>query len=124
MKILLIEDDKFLSDMYVTKFSKFGYEIETAYDGEEGIRKIKELKPDIILLDIRLPLKDGFEVLGETKKDQKTKDIPIILLTNLGQKEDIEKGLKLGAVDYLIKAQFTPQEVVDKVKKITENNPN
>ena len=120
-KVLLIEDDKFLSDMYVTKFSKFGYKIETAYDGEEGIRKIKGLKPDIILLDIRLPLKNGFEVLKETKKDQKTKDIPIILLTNLGQKEDTERGLKLGAVDYLIKAQFTPQEVVDKVKKITFN---
>ncbi len=121
-KILLVEDDKFLSDMYVTKFTKLGYEIETAYDGEEGIKKIKELKPDVILLDIRLPLKNGFEVLRETKKDQKTEDIPIILLTNLGQKEDIEKGLKLGAVDYLIKAQFTPQEVVDKVKKVIFKN--
>ncbi|TRZ81398.1 response regulator [bacterium] len=122
MKILLVEDDKFLSDMYVTKFSKLGYEIETAYDGEEGIRKIKKIKPDIILLDIRLPLKNGFEVLRETKKDQKTKNIPVILLTNLGQKEDIEEGLKLGAVDYLIKAQFTPQEIVDKVKRITSKN--
>ena len=121
-KVLLIEDDKFLSDMYVAKFSKFGYEIETAYDGEEGIKKTKKIKPDIILLDIRLPLKDGFEVLKEVKKDQKTKDIPVILLTNLGQKEDIEKGLKLGAVDYLIKAQFTPQEIVDKVKKITSTD--
>jgi len=121
-KILLIEDDKFLSDMYVTKFSKFGYKIETAYDGEEGIRKTRKIGPDVILLDIRLPLKDGFEVLKEIKKDQKTKDIPVILLTNLGQKEDIEKGVKLGAVDYLIKAQFTPQEVVDKVRRITSNN--
>ncbi len=121
-KVLLIEDDKFLSDMYVTKFSKLGYRIETAYDGEEGIRKIKKIKPNIILLDIRLPLKDGFEVLREAKKDQKTKDIPVILLTNLGQKEDIEEGLKLGAIDYLIKAQFTPQEVVDKVKKIIFND--
>ncbi len=122
MKILLVEDDKFLSDMYVTKFSKLGYEIEAAYDGEEGIRKIKKLRPDIILLDIRLPLKDGFEVLRETKEDQKTKNIPVILLTNLGQKEDIKEGLKLGAVDYLIKAQFTPQEIVDKVKRITSDN--
>jgi len=121
-KILLIEDDTFLSDMYVTKFSKLGYKIETAYDGEEGIKKIKSLSPDVILLDIRLPLKDGFEVLKEIKDDEKLKDIPVILLTNLGQKEDIEKGLKLGAVDYLIKAQFTPQEVVDKVKKVTATN--
>jgi len=121
-KVLLIEDDKFLSDMYVTKFSKFGYKIETAYDGEEGIKKTKKTRPDVILLDIRLPLKDGFEVLKEIKKDQKTRGIPVILLTNLGQKEDIEEGLKLGAVDYLIKAQFTPQEIVDKVKKITSTD--
>jgi len=122
MKILLIEDDKFLSDIYVTKFAKLGYKIDTAYDGEEGIKKIKKEKPDIVLLDIRLPIKDGFGVLKEAKADEKIKDIPIILLTNLGQKEDIEKGLKLGAVDYLIKAQFTPQEVVDRIKKITEKD--
>jgi len=120
MKILLAEDDAFLSDMYVTKFSKLGYKIDVAYDGEEAIKKINKSLPDVLLLDIRMPLKDGFEVLTEIKDNEKTKNIPVILLTNLGQKEDVEKGLKLGAVDYLIKAQFTPQEVVEKVKKITK----
>lgn len=118
MKILLVEDDTFLSDMYVTKFSRLGYDIDTAYDGEEGLKKIKKQKPDIILLDIRLPIKNGFEVLKELKQDDATKKIPVLLLTNLGQKEDIEKGIKLGARDYMIKSQFTPQEVVEKVKNI------
>lgn len=120
MKVLLIEDDKFLSDMYVTKFFQLGYDIETAYDGEEGLRKAYKIKPNLILLDIKLPLKNGFQVLKEIKENVKTKDIPVILLTNLGQKEDVEKGKKLGAADYMIKAQFTPQEVVDKVKKLTK----
>jgi len=118
MKILLAEDDRFLSDMYVTKFSRLGYNIDIARDGEEAIKKIPKFLPDVILLDIKMPLKDGFDVLKIIKGDEKTKNIPVILLTNLGQKEDIERGLKLGAVDYLIKAQFTPQEVVDKVKKV------
>jgi len=120
MKILLIEDDTFLSDMYVTKFSKLGYNISAAYDGIDGIKQAKKIKPEIILLDVRLPLKDGFEVLKEIKADDNIKNIPVILLTNLGQKEDIDKGLKLGATDYLIKAQFTPQEVVDKVRQIVK----
>jgi DNA-binding response OmpR family regulator len=120
MKILLIEDDKFLSDMYVTKFSQLGYAIETAYDGEEGLKKAYKIKPGLILLDIKLPLKNGFQVLEELKENIETKNIPVILLTNLGQQEDVEKGKKLGAVDYMIKAQFTPQEVVEKVKKLTK----
>jgi DNA-binding response OmpR family regulator len=118
MKILLVEDDIFLSDMYVTKFSKLGYDIEAVYNGEEGLKKIKKIKPDIILLDIKMPIKNGLEVLEEVKKDKKLSDIPVVLLTNLGQKEDVEKGLKLGATDYLVKSQFTPQEVVDRIKKI------
>ena len=120
MKILLAEDDTFLSDMYVTKFSRLGYDIDTACNGEEAVKKIFKIIPDVVLLDIKMPLKDGFSVLESVKKNKKTKDIPVILLTNLGQQEDVDRGLKLGAVDYLVKAQFTPQEVVEKVKQVTK----
>ncbi len=116
-KVLLIEDDTFLSGLYATKFSMEGFECFSATDGEAGLKLAKEKLPDAILLDIILPVKDGFEVLAELKKDSATKAIPVILLTNLSQKEDAEKGLKQGAVDYLIKAHFMPSEVVDKVKK-------
>ncbi len=119
-KVLLVEDDKFLSEMYVTKLTESGFDVETAADGEEGLRKIKEIKPDLILLDIVLPKKDGFEILTDLKKDAALKDIFVIALTNLGQKEEVEKGLKLGADDYVVKAHFTPTEVVAKVKKFLE----
>lgn len=117
-KILLVEDDKFLSEMYTTKLSENGFAVEVAFDGQEGLSKAKEQKPDLILLDIVLPKIDGFEFLQHLKKDDSTKDISVIILTNLGQKEEVEKGLKLGAQDYIIKAHFTPTEVVAKVKKI------
>ncbi len=119
-KILLVEDDKFLSEMYVAKLTESGFSIETAFDGEEGLHKIKEMKPDLILLDIVLPKKDGFEILAELKKEKDLKDIIVIALTNLGQKEEVEKGLKLGADDYIVKAHFTPTEVVTKIKKKLE----
>lgn len=117
-RILIVEDDKFLSEMYATKLKESGFEIEVAYDGEEGLRKMAEFKPDLVLLDIVLPKIDGFEVMQKIKKDPSFKDINIIALTNLGQKEEVERGLALGADDYAIKAHFTPTEVVAKVKKI------
>ena len=85
-------------------------------DGEEGIKKIKEEKPDLVLLDLILPGIDGFEVLSQMKKESALVSIPVIILSNLGQKDDVEKGLKMGAVDYLIKAHFTPGEIIDKIK--------
>lgn len=115
--ILLVEDDSFLAEMYATKLSIEGFEVSLAQDGEKGIRLAQKEIPDLILLDILLPKKDGFEVLETIKKDDPTKNIPVILLTNLSQKEDIDRGLKLGAIDYLIKAQFMPSEVVEKIKK-------
>ncbi len=118
IKILLVEDDKFLSEMYTTKLSKSGFEVETAFDGEEGLAKIKEFKPKLVLLDIVLPKKDGFEVLKELKDKGFLNDTKVIALTNLGQKEEVEKGLSLGASDYIIKAHFTPTEVVAKAKKL------
>lgn len=116
-RVLLVEDDKLLSELYATKLTASGFSVEVALDGDEGLSKIKELKPDLVLLDIVLPKKDGFEILEEVSKDAELKKIPIIALTNLGQKEEVEKGLNLGARDYVIKAHFTPTEVVAKIKK-------
>ena len=115
-KILIVEDDKFLRELIAKKLSEEGFIVEEASDGEEGIRKIKEGRPDLILLDLILPSIDGFEVLEKIKEDLETKPIPVIVLSNLGQKEDIERGLKLGAFDYLVKAHFTPGEVIEKVR--------
>ena len=116
--ILVIEDDKFLRELITQKLTKEGYETSEAIDGEEGIKKIKEEKPGLILLDLILPGIDGFEVLSRAKEDPAISSIPVIILSNLGQKEDIERGLKLGAVDYLIKAHFTPGEIIEKIKNI------
>ena len=116
--ILLVEDDKFLSEMYVNKLASSDFEVELASDGREAMAKAKEVKPDLILLDIVLPKMDGFEVLQELKQDDSLRGVPVIVLTNLGQKEEVEKGLKLGATDYIIKAHFTPTEVVAKVRKV------
>jgi len=114
--ILIIEDDKFLRELIVQKLLKEGYETSEAVDGEEGIKKVKEERPDLVLLDLILPGIDGFEVLHRMKEDSALSSIPVIILSNLGQKEDVERGLKMGAVDYLIKAHFTPGEIIDKIK--------
>ena len=117
-RVLLVEDEKMLADMYATKFTMDGYDTNTAYDGEAGFAKAKELLPDIILLDIIMPKIDGFGVLKMLREDESTKKIPVILLTNLGQDEDIKKGKQLGAADYFIKANHTPAEIVGKVRGI------
>jgi DNA-binding response OmpR family regulator len=114
--ILIIEDDKFLRDLITQKLIKEGFEVSEAVDGEEGIKKVKEEKPDLVLLDLILPGIDGFEVLSQMKKEPTLVSIPVIILSNLGQKDDMEKGLKMGAIDYLIKAHFTPGEIIDKIK--------
>jgi DNA-binding response OmpR family regulator len=117
-KILVIEDDKFLRELIIRKLTGEGYEASEAVDGEEGIKKIKEKKPDLILLDLILPGINGFEVLSRAKEDANLAQIPVIILSNLGQKDEIEKGLKLGAIDFLIKAHFTPGEIIGKIKAI------
>ena len=114
--ILIIEDDKFLRELIAQKLIKEGYGVSEAVDGEEGIKKVKEEKPDLVLLDLILPGIDGFEVLSRMREESALTSIPVIILSNLGQKEDVEKGLKLGAVDYLIKAHFTPGEIIDKIR--------
>ena len=115
--ILIVEDDEFLRALMSKKLSSAGFNVSAATDGEKAIEKIKEEMPDLVLLDLILPSIDGFEVLSKVKQDNETKKIPVIILSNLGQKEEIEKGLKLGAVDYLIKAQFTTEEILEKIKK-------
>ena len=117
-KILLVEDDPFLLDMYSTKFKDVGFNIVIAQDGEMAITKAKEEVPDLVLLDVVLPKKDGFEVLKTLKSDSATAGIPVILLTNLGLDSDVKRGLELGAQSYIIKAHFTPTEVVAKVKEV------
>ncbi len=118
INVLLVEDDSFLANIYKTKFEMEGFKISISENGEIALADVKKKKPAIILLDILLPKLDGFAVLSKLKEDKDTKDIPVILLTNLGQKDDVQKGLDMGAVDYLIKAHFKPSEVVDKVKKV------
>jgi DNA-binding response OmpR family regulator len=120
-KILIIEDDKFLRKVITQKIVKEGYEIAEAIDGEKGFEVAKAEKPDIILLDLILPGMDGFEVLARLKSDQETVKIPVIILSNLGQKEDAEKGLKMGAVDYLVKAHFTPSEIISRIEGILKD---
>lgn len=118
--VLLVEDDTFLANIYKTKFEMEKFKVTVAENGEDGLEMAKKKKPDIILLDILLPKMDGFTVLENLKKDKAAQDIPVILLTNLGQKDDVEKGLEMGAADYLIKAHFKPSETVDKVKKVLD----
>lgn len=117
-KILIVEDDKFLRELMAQKLVREGYEILESVDGEDGLKKVKNEKPDLVLLDLILPSMDGFEVLTRIKEEVTDGAPPVIILSNLGQKEDVEKGLKLGAVDYLIKAHFTPGEIIEKVKNV------
>lgn len=115
---MLVEDDPFLLSMYNTKFEMENFKVVAADDGEKGLKLALKETPDIILLDIMLPKMDGFEVLRALKADEKVRRIPVILLTNLSQKEKVQEGLALGADDYLIKAHFMPSEVVEKIKKL------
>lgn len=115
-KILLVEDDKMLADMYITKFSKEGLQVMRAEDGAKGLEIAKKERPDLVLLDIIMPKLDGFAVLRELRKDPSMSNTHVLLLTNLGQSEDVNKGKELGADDYFIKANHTPAEIVEKVK--------
>lgn len=116
-KILLIEDEELLTDLLQRKLTQEGYEVLTARDGEEGLKMIKEIKPNLILLDIIMPKKNGFEVMEEIIKDKELKKIPIIIISNSGQPVELDRARKLGAKDWLIKTQFDPQEVLIKVTK-------
>lgn len=117
-KILIAEDDKFLSKVLSDKFKRKDYDVAVASDGIETINKIKSESPDLILLDLIMPNKNGFEILEEVKVDSNYKDIPVIILSNLGQKKDVERGQKLGVVDYLVKSNTPINDIVKKVEEI------
>jgi len=118
--ILLVEDDPFLVDIYSTKLKEAGFSVQVAIDGKEVLKKMKEKgnMPDLLLLDIVLPNFNGWEILRKIERDDELKALKVVILSNLGEKQEIEKGLKLGAARYLVKAHYTPSEVVEEVKKI------
>lgn len=117
-KILVVDDDPFILDMYVMKFKEQGFQIETATDGKTALEKIEIAKPDIVLLDVVMPKMDGFDVIKKIKENKTPRTFKILFLTNFGQKEDVERGMDLGADGYIIKAHFTPSEVATKVKEL------
>ncbi len=117
-KVLVVEDDKFLLAAYSAKLKNSGFETILAVDGEEAMTKVQAEKPDIILLDLVLPKKDGFDVLFDIKQNPDTKSIPVIILSNLGQEEDVAKGKKLGATHYLVKSNIAIKDVVAKIKEV------
>lgn len=114
-KILIIEDDDFLRNLILKKLERAGYNVLFAVDGNAGLSIIENEKPGLILLDIILPGIDGFEVLKRIKTNESLKDIPVIILSNLGEKKNIEQGLGLGADDYIIKAHHTLDEIIEKI---------
>lgn len=118
-KILVAEDDKFLANAYRVKLSKASYEVTLVTDGEEAIQALSKEKFDLMILDLVMPKKDGFWVLEEMKSKDELKNIPVIVASNLGQKEDIEKAVSLGARDYIVKTDFSITNLVSKIQQLT-----
>lgn len=116
-KVLIVEDEDIIIDLLKKKLLQEGYDVSIAHDGEEGLKALREIKPDIVLLDIVMPKKSGYEVMEEMEKDPELKKIPIIIISNSGQPVELDKAKDLGARDWLIKTEFDTQEVADKVKK-------
>lgn len=117
LKILVVEDESFLLDLYQIKLEQAGFEVVKAGNGNEGVSLARLEQPGLILLDILMPQIDGYEMLAKIKSDPKTKNIPVIIFSNLSQKEEIEKGLKLGASDFIIKTSVTPAQLEQRVKE-------
>jgi len=116
-KIIIIEDEELLSSLLRKKLTNLGYEVFIASDGEKGLQAVKEINPDLVLLDIIMPKMGGFEVLKAIKADDSIKNIKVIIISNSGQPVELDKARELGAEDWLIKTEFDPQEVVDKASK-------
>lgn len=121
-KILVVDDSPALLELYEFTLSSEGHKVETAKDGEEGLKKIPEFKPDLVLLDILMPNKDGFEVLKELREKEETKELPVLLLTNVDEQSKVEQGLKLGATDYIVKFQQTPNQVVEEIRQVLQKS--
>lgn len=119
-RILIVEDDDFLRTLLAQKLEKNDHEVIQAETGEKALKILPEYKPELVLLDLLLPGMHGFEVLTWIRKQNTSlSKTPVIILSNLGSKEDIEKGTELGADDFLVKAKFTPQEIIEKIKTVT-----
>ncbi|OIP24523.1 hypothetical protein AUK11_03155 [bacterium CG2_30_37_16] len=116
--ILIIEDDPYILKMYELKLGMEGYEVKTAVNGKIGVEKVGEKKPDLILLDILMPEMDGFEVLEHLKGDPDTKNLPVLVLSNLGQEDHINKVMSFGVQGFIVKSQYTPSQVVDAIKGV------
>lgn len=121
-KILIIEDDSFLAAIFSKQLEKGGFDVSVAGSGEDGLKLIEKDLPDLLVLDLVLPKINGFEVLEKLKAEEGTKNLPVLIMSNLGQREDIDKCLALGAADYLIKAHVTPDELVNKAKGVLKKN--
>ncbi len=117
-KVLIVEDDQLIFSILSRELSDAGYEVANAFDGEQAVAVTREVHPDLVLLDILLPRKNGFEVLQTLKADDALKSIPVVILSNLGQPEDIQKGRELGAIDYMVKVEFEPKQIVSKVRTL------
>lgn len=117
-KILIVEDDPLIGRMYQQAFVFEGYEVKVAVDGEAGIKELEKEKPTIVLCDVMMPKKNGLDVLKEIKANPDTRDIPVIMLTNLSEFKDAEIALSLGAVKYIVKSEHKPKDIVDMVKEI------
>jgi len=116
-KILVIEDDKFLNKLYSDQLRREGFEVSMAISGDEGLSKVLNENPDLVILDIVLPHKNGFDILSEMKLHAHTKNIPVLIVTNLGQDADIKTGLELGAAGYLVKTDFSITKLGEEVRK-------
>ena len=122
VKVLIVEDDVMLNKIYQTKLGIVGYKVFAAYDGEEGIKKMEETLPNIVLLDLMLPKKNGFEVLETVKQNIKLNHIPVIILSNLGQGDDIERGKGLGGDDFLVKSNVKLEMVLEKIEQVLQKH--
>lgn len=119
-KILIAEDDKYLANAYRVKLTKAGFDVKIALDGQEALATLSSFIPDIIILDVVMPKKDGFATLEELKKNSQWKLIPVIIASNLGQKEDIERGLSLGANDFIVKSELSLNNLIEKIKTMLQ----
>jgi DNA-binding response OmpR family regulator len=116
LKVLLVEDDPFLSNLLKVRLQKENVDVFLARDGEEALKRIEEDRPSLVLLDLILPKKSGFEILEKISTDPQLKDMPVIILSNLGQTSDIQRGKELGAIEYYVKAKISIDDLVGKVK--------
>ena len=120
LKVLIVEDDMLMGTLLSEALWRYEFEPVLARDGDEGLKELEKAMPKVILLDLILPGINGFEVLEKIKANAKTKDIPVIIVSNLGDKSDIDRGMKLGAEDYLVKANMVPKDIIGKLNEVTQ----